>query len=137
MRREDIAHVGLSEVRLDLLDRHLSDFIAGKREILKPLVIFEEDRIIEEKLIVENSQVMIAEGTYTSVLTKVHQRVFIDRTYEDTQESRRLRGREKQDDFLEEILRIEHDIISSHKAKADVIITRDHEVNEIDGTQQR
>lgn len=128
MRLKDIGHVGLSEVRLELLDRHLGDFINGKSEISKPLVIFEEDRITQEILALGNIRVMIIEGTYTTVLKNVHRRVFIDRTYEDSKETRTRRGRETQDDFLEKVLMIEHDIISSHKSEADIIVTRDYEV---------
>jgi hypothetical protein len=46
----------------------------------------------------------------------------------DTRESRATRSREKQDDFLEQVLRIEHKIISKHKARAHIIVTRDYEV---------
>jgi uridine kinase len=128
MRRKDMGHVGLSEVRLDLLDQHLLEFLNGGSEIRKPLVIFEEDRIIEETLSVDLPQVLIAEGTYVTGLENVTKRVFIDRTYEDTRESRAARSREKQDDFLEQVLRIEHEIISKHKKLAHIIITRDHDV---------
>ena len=127
MRRKNIAHVGLSEVRLDLLDRNLEDIVAGKSEIAKPLVIFEEDRITEETVNLEGAQAVIVEGTYTTTLKNVHRRVFIDRTYIDTREKRKLRARETQDAFLEQVLKIEHDIISSHRSRADIIITGDYD----------
>jgi uridine kinase len=132
MRLKDIGHVGLSEVRLGLLEQNLGDFISGKGEIRKPLVIFEEDRIIEETLSLENIKVLIVEGTYTTTLKNVKKHVFIDRTYEDSREARRRRSREKQDDFLERVLMIEHDIISSHKSEADIIVTKDYEALAID-----
>lgn len=132
MRRQDIKHVGLSEVRLDLLDDHLGDFIADKGEIEKPLVIFEEDRITQETLPLDDIAIIITEGTYTTILHNVHCRIFIDRTYKDTLDTRKRRGREKQDDFLEKILIIEHGIISSHKAKADIIVTKNYDVIKAD-----
>jgi len=132
MRLENIGHVGLSEVRLELLDQHLGDFIAGKSEISKPLVIFEEDRLTQETLALENIQVMIIEGTYTTVLKNVHKHIFIDRTYEDSKEARIRRGREIQDDFLQKVLMIEHDIISAHKSEGDIIVTRDYEAIAVD-----
>ena len=127
MRRKNIAHVGLSEVRLDLLDRNLKDILEGKSEITKPLVIFEEDRITEEIINLEGARTVIVEGTYTTTLKNVHRRVFIDRTYIDTREKRKLRARETQDAFLEQVLKIEHDIISSHRSRADIIITGDYD----------
>jgi uridine kinase len=127
MRRKNIAHVGLSEVRLDLLDRNLEDILEGRSEITTPLVIFEEDRITGETTSLEGVRVVIVEGTYTTTLKNVHRRVFIDRTYIDTREKRKLRAREIQDAFLEQVLEIEHDIISSHRSRADIIITRDYD----------
>ena len=128
MRRKDIDHVGLSEVRLALLDRNLSEIVEGKAEIEKPLVIFAENRVIEDTITLEGVKVVIVEGTYTTALSNVHRHVFIDRTYLDTRETRRRRAREKQDEYLENILEIEHNIISSHKSQADIIVTTNYEV---------
>jgi len=124
MRKKDIGHVGLSEVRLSLLDQNLRDIIDGKNLIEKPLVIFEKDRIDSETLNFDGVKVIIVEGTYTTTLKNIDRHVFINRTYEDTRESRIMRAREEQDDFLERILKIEHEIISSHKSQADIIITK-------------
>jgi uridine kinase len=131
-REEDISWVGMEEVKLDLLDQNLSDFKAGKSEITKPLVIFEEDRIEQEVIPVGDVGVAIAEGTYTTGLENVDCHVFIDRNYRETKKARQLRGRDKQDDYLDKILEIEHGIISSHKPKAHIIVTRDYEVEKIE-----
>lgn len=136
-RRGDMDWVGANEVHLDLMDQNLKDFKAGRGQITKPLVIFEEDRITEETLNIEEFTVAIAEGTYTTSLNHVDCRIFIDQTYHETKKARLLRAREEQDDFLETVLKIEHKIISSHKRMADLIVTRDYDVekNEIRGTQ--
>jgi uridine kinase len=42
------------------------------------------------------------------------------------------RGREEFDPFIEQVLEIEHDIISGHRERADVIITSDYDVEFID-----
>jgi uridine kinase len=127
MRRKDIRYVGLSEVRLDLLEQNLSNIMKGHYEIRKPLVIFEKDIITEEILHLEGTRVVIVEGTYTTLLHNVHQHIFINRTYVETRELRRERAREEQDQFLETILEIEHRIISSHKPQADIIVTKNYE----------
>ena len=136
-RRGDMDWVGANEVHLDLIDQNLKDFKAGRGQITKPLVIFEEDRITEETLNIEEFTVAIAEGTYTTSLNHVDCRIFIDQTYHETKKARLLRAREEQDDFLETVLKIEHKIISSHKRMADLIVTRDYDVekNDIRGTQ--
>jgi hypothetical protein len=78
---------------------------------------------------------MIIEGTYTTILKNARDHVFIDRTYKDTAEARMRRAREKQDNFLEKILKIEHDIISSHKVKANIIVSKNHEVTQINAPE--
>ena len=136
MRKKDIGHVGLSEVRLELLDQNLRDILDGKTEIEKPLVIYEEDRVTSEMIKVDTVKVIIVEGTYTTSLNNVQQHVFIDRTRMDTKESRKERAREEQDEYLERILEIEHDIISANKARADIIITRDYKAEVNDETEK-
>lgn len=128
MRRKDISHVGLSEVRLAVLDQNLHDIMDGKNEIDKPLVIFDEDLIIKETVKLEGIKAIIVDGTYTTILKNVHQRIFIDRTYVDTINTRKCRAREEQDEFLEKILQIEHKIISPHKPQADIIVTNNYAV---------
>ena len=128
MRRQNINHVGLSEVRLTLLDQHLHDILMGKTEIDKPLVIFDDDLITEETAKLEGIKVVIIDGTYTSLLENVHRKIFLERTYIDTREARKSRAREEQDDFLERVLEIEHKIISSHRDTADIIVTSTYDV---------
>lgn len=128
IRKKNINHVGPSEVRLDLLDRNLADIVKGKTAIQKPLVVFDEDRVIQETIRLDEIRTVVVEGTYTTLLKNAHQHIFINRTYIDTKETRKERAREKQDDFLEEILKIEHRIISSQKAHADIVVTSNYDV---------
>ena len=128
VRQKDISWVGTSEVRLDLLDQNLADILNGKEEIEKPLAIFQEDRFTTEVLKVDGAKAVIAEGTYTTLLQNVQCHIFIDRTYHETKAARLERAREEQDSFLEQVLKIEHDIISKHKANADIIIRSDYSV---------
>lgn len=127
-RRTDMDWVGANEVRLDLMDQNLKDLKSGASQITKPLVIFEEDRIAEETIDSANSRVAIAEGTFTTTLNHVDCRVFIDKTFHETKKARLLRAREEQDDFLENVLKIEHKIISSHKRLADFLVVGDYDV---------
>jgi len=125
-REKDINWVGEREVKLKLIDEELEQIRKGLTIIKKPLVIFEEDRIDEETVDLSDVDVFIVEGTYTTALKNVDQKVFIDRNLNDTKASRLKRNREKQDEYLERILMIEHKIISAHKALADIIITKDY-----------
>lgn len=127
-RVKDIRWVGPGEVKIDLIDEHLQKLKDGETLIEKPLVIFEDDKITTEKVDLAGKQVIIVEGTYTTLLNNADCRVFIDRNYKDTRDSRKERNREKQDDFLERILKIEHNIISKHKELANIVITKNYEV---------
>ncbi|MBW6460788.1 MAG: hypothetical protein K0B08_09460 [Bacteroidales bacterium] len=127
-RVQDIAWVGPGEVKIDLLNRQIKEILKGKSVIEKPLVIFLENFITEEKIDISTYRVIIFEGTYTSLLENIDCRIFIDRDYMDTSEDRLRRNREKQDAYLEKILKIEHNIISSHLELADIIITKNFDV---------
>ena len=129
-RRLDIGWVGPQEVRLDLLDGHLQSFREGASIIEKPLVIYEEDRVTTERFDFGDSQVLIAEGTYTTTLSNVNTHVFIDRDYLETHSHRdkRRRSDAELDPFIDRVLAIEHDIISAHKALAQLIVDKDYSV---------
>jgi uridine kinase len=125
--------VGTTEVRLDLLDAHLEAAQAGVAEITKPLVIYDEDRIDEEVVSLDGTAVVIAEGVYTSLCEHVDQRVFIARNRLETLEHRLKRAREDFDPFIEEVLITEHEIISQHRERADIVITREYDVEFVTG----
>jgi uridine kinase len=127
-RREDLGHVGMSEVKLSLIEKNLESILGGAASVEKPLVVYEDDRITSEVMDVTGVRVVIVEGTYVTALDNAHHRVFIDRTYLDTAAARLERAREEQDDHLEKVLKIEHGIISKHKERADIIVTRDYKV---------
>lgn len=127
-RVKDINWVGSQEVRLDLLDEHLKAALDGKNEVVKPLVIYEDDKITEETMSLAGLNVVIAEGTYTTLLQNVDTKIFIARNRLETMAAREKRAREAMDPFIEEVLKIEHEIISKHKALADIVITKDYEV---------
>jgi uridine kinase len=128
-REKDISWVGPHEVRLDLLDQNIAEILEGRNRITKPLVDFNADAIGEETIDATDYDILIAEGTYTTLLRNADCRVFIDRNRWDTKEARQKRNREKQDAFLEKILAIEHEIISKHKAKADIVISKDFDAS--------
>jgi uridine kinase len=121
----DINRVGPGEVRLELLNDNIRSVLEGNTKVEKPLVIFEEDRITSEIIDLEPYRVIIIDGTYTTLLEHIDCRVFIDRDRNDTRVDRQKRNRERQNDYLESILEIEHNIISRHKDLAGVIVSKE------------
>lgn len=130
-RREDPEWLGPHvEVKLDVLEQNLLDAIHGKNEISKPLVDYDSNTIEDETISLDGIKVLIAEGTYTSLLKHVDKRIFICRNWVDTLDLRRkrMRGTEVGDPFIEQILSIEHKIIAGHNQLADIRITKDFRV---------
>jgi uridine kinase len=122
-RQQEISWVGPGEVRLDLLDENIADLKEHPdRPVKKPLVYFQENRIDSETIEPKKRDVIIVEGTYTSLLQNLDVRAFIDRNYRQTKKARLKRARDPDLDFLEKVLEIEHQEISKHKPKADVVI---------------
>jgi uridine kinase len=134
-RREDPDWLGPHvEIKLDLLDQNLKDAIQDKNEIKKPLVDYDANTIEEEAICLQGVKVVIAEGTYTSLLKNVDTRIFISSNWLDTLEHRkkRNRGNEAGDPFIEQILATEHKIIAGHRQLADFVITKEYDVIKIE-----
>lgn len=130
-RREDENWLGPHvEVRFDVLEQNLIDAINGADQIVKPLIDYNENSVEDETIDLTGVKVVIAEGTYTTLLKNVDTKVFIARNRLDTLEHRRKRNRgsEVGDPFIENVLKIEHKIIAGHKQLADFVITRDYDV---------
>ena len=130
-RRNDPEWLGPHvEVNLDLMESSLRAAVEGATELTKPLVDYDNDRVGEERISLEGVGVVIAEGTYTSLLRHVDTRVFIAMSRRDTLEHRmkRNRGTEARDPFVEQVLTREHMIIAGHRHLADFVITKDYDV---------
>lgn len=130
-RRQDPEWLGPhKEVNFKVLENNLKDAISGKTEITKPLIDYNANSIEEQVISLEGIKVVIAEGTYTSLLKNVDTKVFIARSRLDTLEHRkkRNRGNEVNDSFIENILETEHKIIAGHIQLADFIITKEYDV---------
>lgn len=134
-RREDADWLGPHvEVRLEILKKNLQDAVLGENFITKPVVDYDKNSIGEEIIDLTGVKVVIAEGTYTSLLKNIDKKIFISANRLDTLEHRkkRNRGNEVGDPFIEYILEIEHKIIAGHKFLADFVITKDYEVVVVD-----
>jgi uridine kinase len=130
-RRADADWLGPhKEVNFEVFEQNLIDAIRGSSMIVKPLIDYNANSVSSEKINLEGVKVIIAEGTYTSLLKHVDIRIFISRNWQRTLEDRRKRnrGNEVNDEFTENILAIEHKIIAGHQQLADFIINDDFEV---------
>lgn len=129
-RRKDIGWVGTGEVRLGLMAEHVKKILSGVEFIEKPLVLYQEDRIESETMPTNGVKVVVAEGTYTTLLEGVDVHVFINRTFAQTRAHRekRLRDASELDPFIDKVLEIEHRIISENRARAHFVIDSEYQV---------
>lgn len=130
-RREDPEWLGPHcEVKLGLMEQNLKDAIAGVDEITKPLIDYDNNSVEDEIISLKDIKVVIAEGTYTTLLRNVDTKVFIARNRVDTLEHRqkRNRGNEVRDPFIEQVLITEHKIIAGHRQLADFVVTKEYDV---------
>ena len=130
-RHEDPEWLGPHiEVNLDLLEKNLVEAIQGQSIITKPLIDYNENTSELQTVDLMDVKVIIAEGTYTSLLRNIDTKIFITRNWLATWEDRkkRNRGNEINDPFTEKILSTEHKIIAGHKYLADFIVDDDYQV---------
>lgn len=118
------------EINFNIFEQNLIDAIEKKAAIEKPLVDYNANKIESETITLDDVKVVIAEGTYASLLKHVDIKVFISRDWLKTLEDRRIRnrGNEVNDPFTEQILATEHKIIAGHKQLADFLISDEFEV---------
>lgn len=127
-RVENIVHVGPEEVNLQLLQQHIDQCKKGAKQLKKPLVHYRENNIREVIVELSDVDVVIAEGTYVTLLECIDCKIFMLRNYLDTYEDRVKRARDPIIPFNEEVLKIEHDIVNKHKEMADILVDNEYRV---------
>lgn len=124
----DINHVGTTEVDIDRLNHIIQSFKSKKSTIVVPQVHYYQNFIEQIQLSIEEVDALIIEGTYAFYLDQTDFHLFMSRNYHETRELReeRNRGNEINDPFIEQVLEIEHQLISSKREKANAWIDFHH-----------
>lgn len=130
-RLDDIANVGVHEVQLELLDSQINQFKTGEAKLKKPLVIYDENVILEEFVNSLDYDFCLVEGTYVMLLQNPDYKVFMDINYNDTRALRIQRARDVIDDFAEEVLEIEHQIVKKHKDLANISMNKTFQITKL------
>lgn len=128
-REQDFDHIGYNEVRLELLDEHIRQIILQRvPTITIPRMNWVKD--VEEQLVIDikDAQVVLVEGTYTSLLSQPGFKIFFNTDYRTTRESRAARGRDKSDEFIERVLQKESGLISTHEDLANLVLNNQLDV---------
>jgi uridine kinase len=124
-RIEDFSVIGPQEVRLSMLDEHLSLIKNRQKSTLEvPHMNWITD--VEETVTVnaEGVNVVLVDGTYTSLLNQADLKIFIDTSYEHTRQNRINRNRETITPFIERVLNKEMEIIRKHQEHVDLVLDK-------------
>ena len=128
-RLDNFNHIGLQEVRLELLDKHIQIIKKQETAILE---IPQMDWLLDEEkqlsLKINSVNVVIVEGTYTALLQNVDHRIFINTNYKLTKKNRISRNKETVTDFIEQVLAKESEIISRHQQFADIVLNYEFDI---------
>lgn len=130
-RKEDPDWLGPHvEIKMEVLQKNITDAVKDEDAINIPVINPLENTITNINLSLSGVKVIIAEGTYVSLLRNIDSRIFINRNRLETLRDRKKRNRrnEVNDSFTEQILVTEHKIIAGHRFLADYIITNDYKV---------
>lgn len=122
-RLHDFSLVGSGEVRLKLLDKHINK-VKNKTVISLPVPHMDWATDTEQTRLVDVAgvDVILVDGTYTSLLKEVDYKVFINTNYQQTRKKRINRNRETVTPFIENVLKKESNIIQQHYVLADIVI---------------
>lgn len=124
-RRHHPDSVGPDEVNLSAMQEAIDAFRSGAPGVDVPQVDRATDSFRTQRLDLTQARVLVVEGTYTFLLERIDLRVFHEASWTETAARRASRARDAHEPFVDDVLRIEHAIISPHKAKADVVIGAD------------
>lgn len=125
-RQEDLSWVGSNEVQLDLIENHIEQFKSGKEKTTVPIVDYKQNIFLQQEAVFKDKLILIVEGVYAFLLSKLDYKIFIEKTYQDTIEDRKKRIREVYDPFVEQVLAIEQAIVLPLKKNADSVVSKDY-----------
>ncbi len=130
-RKENgVNKVGYKEYDWKLLNRNIKEFKEG-REALMPCVDIVSKQI--DKLITNFSDIdiLVVDGLYAIKIKDIDLRVYIDLNYHETKKNQGSRGKEVNDEFRFQVLEMEHQNMLALKPKADLIINKKYQVEEV------
>lgn len=125
-RKGDIQWVGPQEVNIHLMETHLNLFKKGVNQLQIPIVDYENNRFDEMILEMQDVSVVIVEGVYAFHIDGLDLKIFLEKNYLDTLETRKERSREVYDTFVEQVLEIEHHLALNQKLQADLLVDKNY-----------
>ncbi|MFQ5528380.1 MAG: uridine kinase [Thermoanaerobaculia bacterium] len=123
-RRHGMESIGDQEIDWPELERHVAAFRAGGEATL-PFIDLHNDSVDRLTTSFRDVRVLIIEGLY-ALRSPADLRILIELTYRDTKAAQLARGKETMDEFRWSVLEREHQVVSTHRALADLRIDREY-----------
>jgi uridine kinase len=125
-RVDDFSKIGVEEVSLDKLDEDIRKIKQQtENQLTIPVMNWVTDTREFKQIDIRDVQIVIIEGTYTTLLREADHRIFMSASHEQTKQNRINRNRETVTEFIERVLEKESGIIQSHRPLADIVLTPD------------
>jgi uridine kinase len=119
--------VGYGEYDWDTIYQNIDDF-KNKRKSTMPCVDLVTEQVDQVTTDFSEVDMLIIDGLYAIKTDDIDVRIFIDITYHDTGKAQKLRGKEPQNEYRMKVLLKEHDMVRNLKDSADIIVTREYQV---------
>ncbi len=119
--------IGYTEYDWDTIYDNIKAFKAGEKATM-PCVDIVTDQV--DTLITDFHEVemLIIDGLYAVKTEGTDLNVFIDITYHETKKAQLRRGKEVMDEWRMTVLKREHEVVSSLKDRAHLIVNKDYQV---------
>jgi uridine kinase len=119
--------VGYGEYDWDLIYKNIDDF-KKKTYSTMPCVDLVTEQVDLLTTNFGSVDMLIIDGLYAIKTEAVDLRIFIDITYHETGKAQKLRGKEPQNEYRMKVLLQEHEMVRNLKSLANIIITKDYQV---------
>lgn len=119
--------VGYGEYDWDTIYKNIDDF-KNKRQSTMPCVDLVTEQVDSVTTNFAEVDMIIIDGLYAIKTDNVDLRIFIDITYHETGKAQKLRGKEPQNEYRMKVLLKEHEMVRNLKSSADILITKDYQV---------
>jgi len=120
--------VGYDEYDWQMIYKNISDF-KNKAFSTMPCVDLVTEQVDLLTTNFADIDMLIIDGLYAIKTENIDMKIFIDLTYHDTGKAQKLRGKEPQNEYRMKVLLKEHDMVANLKKEANVIISKDYQVN--------
>lgn len=123
--------VGLNEYDWETIYKNIEDF-KNSRKSTMPCIDLVTEQVDSLTTDFAGIDMLIIDGLYAINTEGVDLRIFIELTYHETKKAQVVRGKEPQNEYRMQVLEREHQVVQSLKQRANLLITKEYEVKNLE-----